>query len=141
MSEWIKGEFVPFDIGYIGKPTLPDIDPGGGGDVPENMATTDTEQTFTAGKNYSIEGIGEFPFSSQPMKVEVESDSVIITQGNGSTASIPISVNPEVEKLPYSMSYTDSTLSLLDKDGNVLSSVVIEGSTQSNLFGIMTRDD
>ena len=140
MSEWIKGDFVPFDIGYIGKPTLPDIDPSGG-DVPENMATTDTEQTFTAGKSYNIDGVGEFPFSSQPMKVEDGLDSVVITQGNGSTISISTSTNPEIEKLPYSMSYTDSTLSLLDKDGNVLSSVVIEGSTQSNLFGVMTRDD
>lgn len=59
-----------------------------------NMATTNTTQIFTAGKSYSLNsGSLSFPFSTQPLKLELANNNAdaVFTKGDGSTVTIALS--------------------------------------------------
>ena len=55
------------------------------------MATTNTAQTFTAGKSYSV-GALSFPFSSQPLKLELANNNTeaVFTKGDGSSVTLAL---------------------------------------------------
>ena len=57
-----------------------------------NMATTDSAQTFTAGKSYLVNNVS-LPFASQPLKLELVNNNAdaLFTKGDGTTVTIALS--------------------------------------------------